>query len=38
MEEGRGRLGGEAGRPVGLSFSIMVVKSLGGNPVSSKLR
>lgn len=28
-EEGRGRSGGEAGGPVGFSFSIMVVKSLG---------
>lgn len=28
-EEGRGSLGGEAGTPVELTFSIMVVKSLG---------
>lgn len=31
VEEGRGRLGGEAGRLVGLSFSIIVVKPLGEN-------
>lgn len=30
-EEGRGRSGGEAGRLVGFSFSIMVVKSQGEN-------
>lgn len=29
-EEERGRLWGEAGGPVGFSFSIMVLKSLGG--------
>lgn len=30
-EEGRGRSGGEAGRLMGFSFSIMVVESRGGN-------
>lgn len=38
-EEERGRLWGEAGGPVGFSFSIMVLKSLGGGgiPDSAKL-
>lgn len=35
-EEGRGRSAGEAGGLVGFSFSIMVVKSLEGNPSLSQ--